>query len=181
MGDHHQRVVVHVAWPRLVYQLVRDYVFVLCERFGHLDPVVLELLQEFVFVVVKGTESLVYRKCRVVRTPRMLAAVLPSWHPSLIIKLERLRNGQWEPPGQALRDGPDGHPICTEFLTKQILMELHQSVNAIITTRLNQFIHRLQIRLVVLPLLRLDSGPHDSQPNGIHPPALEILHVLLRK
>ncbi len=61
------------------------------------------------------------------------------------------------------RDGPVGNAFATEEAREEVLMEIDESVDAVLAKVLNQVCHDFQVGRVVEAFARFYSRPHDTE------------------
>lgn len=74
---------------------------------------------------------------------------------------------------------PSGNAISTEYLSHDVLMVINKSVDPMLASHIDQFLHHIQIGLIVMVLLRLHTRPHHTQTDTVETILSAVGHVLL--
>ena len=138
-GHHDQRVSVLVARPRLVDQLIGNHILAALESPCYFFPVGHEHVPHSVVIIPQCAEPLRHGVAHVVLGPRMLAAL--ERIAVLVEGKSRQLDRSWESFGDLVRDGPNGNSICAKFLAEDVLVELDESVDAILPCQFHSVSH----------------------------------------
>lgn len=66
-------------------------------------------------------------------------------------------------------------------MTEEVLVELNESIDAILASQVHQIHHLLEISAIELPLLGFESIPGDVQADSIEPPRPDLAEIALPK
>lgn len=116
---------------------------------------------------------------KIVLPPAISITFIPARQPTLI-QLDLLPHRERKSLVQLKLVGqPSRYPISTELLSNQILMEIDQRVDAMLSGHIDQSLHCIQVSLIIGIFLWLDARPHHAEPNAVVAPFCAVDHVLL--
>ena len=76
---------------------------------------------------------------------------------------------------------PCRYTIPTKFFSNQILMEIDQCINSVLSSHVDQFLHCVKISLIVPIFFRFNSSPHHAQSDSIVAQFGAVNHILFGK
>lgn len=123
------------------------------------------------------TKSFIHCSCRIIFSPRF-GASLCWWQTCLIIELCFIHD-HWNREGiiNFSRNCPQRNTIPTEFLTEEVLMELHKCIDVITACQIDEVDHPLNVFLVKLIFSGFNTCPHHTESQPIDPSFLKFLKV----
>ena len=142
--DHHQRVFVEIAWPRLIDYLIGNHVRVIFEGSRYFPPVRLERIKYSMLIVIQSLKGPIDSITFIEQTPLYHLAVVKISNPSVRpihewIIGHGLRKVTivlvWSHPGRT--------PVPTESFPEQVLMVLKQGIDPMLA----QLVHDVNLSL----------------------------------
>ena len=168
--NQQQRVAEGVTSKWLVDDLICNDMRVASQPLRNGLPVGHKLPMQVMLRIVEMVKSAPHIVTHVILPPILLVTILPGRYPTLIERhlLETPREGETA-IAMDLVDKPHRNPIPTVLLGYDVLVEIDQSVDALLTKAVNEVDHLVEIGGVVPVLLGLDPRPPASHQTYMAP------------
>lgn len=159
-GQQEKRVSDSISNKRLVHELIGDHIWISLEVASHFLPIGYEFLVKVMVGVVDPVEGLADIVSYVVLAPVCLVAVAPIRQARAVQRhfLECPREGEGLVAVDLIYE-PRWHSISAVLLRDDVLMEVNERVNAVLSQFIDKLDHFLKVGLIVPIFLRLHACP----------------------